>query len=447
MAEKYSQPCFNYAFVIKGIERLILFLFIIFNILFLSCGNKEKEVPGLNSNPPANTQYIIDKLSKLFGDQRYFAMRDLLNSPGLDYNNRYISFFRACTKCTFDQTDSSIILFDKFLNSADKNEQIKYIKIAYNYQAFNYAKKLQWEKSAQLLLEFLTKYPEALSDNERNVILNTMYSYAFDSRAKTTFEKKSSGFEMKLIERDPKRIAVRILLNGKEGDFLLDTGAEVNSLPERNVKKFGIREFNDTIYTSSPKGKKGGRTAIADNLLFCNLNIKNAPFLIYQDKDIPIYSLDGIIGYPTLRLLGKIMIDFRDSKISSTVKDLNISNQNICYSARGPAISAAKGDDTLCFAFDTGAYWTLLHNTNYTSKAQFNSEMTIDSSRGFKKYRIVPVMDFEVSNKKFELKNVTFLSSSLSTHTSGMDGIFGVEALKNYNRIYIDFTNLIIEFE
>jgi len=442
--ERYSQIYIKFILVVKGIQKLFLFLFI---ILSFSCGKEDRENPGLSSSPPANTKYILDALSKLFAENRSFEMRDLLKTPGVDYNNHYIVFYRAFNKCVFGETDSSIILFDKFLSSAQKNEHKGNIITSYSYQAFNYANKLKWEKSAQLLDEFLTRYPEALPKNERNIILNVRNSYIFDSRALTSIQKKSSGFEMKLIERDPKRIAVSILLNGIEGDFILDTGAEINSIPEKNVKKFGIKEFNDTIYTSSSRGRRGGRSGIANNLAFGNLEVTNATFLIYPDKEMPIYSFDGIIGYPTLRHLGKIMIDFKDLKISSTAKELNLSNQNLCYSGKGPVISARRGETKLCFAFDTGAYWTLLHSTKYTNRGQFQLETVVDSSRNFNKYRRAPEMNFEVGKKKFEIKNVTFLSSSLSSHTSGLDGIFGVQALQNYNRIYIDFTNLIIEFE
>ena len=444
MPESFSQIGNKFIILYKGAKILFLLLFM---ILFFSCFKTEKEDTGLSTIPPAKTQYIIAELSKLFADHRYFEMKDLLNTPGLDYNNRYISFYRACTKFAFDETDSSIILFEKFLSSIQRNEQKMYVIASYDLQAFNYSKVLKWEKSVQLLDELLTKYPEAMTPNERSIIVNRKKNYSFDLLAKTSFKRSSSGFEMNLIGRDPKRIAVRLLLNGIEGDFILDTGAEVNSIPEKNVKKFGIREFQDTIFMSIQKGKRGGRTAIADNLALCNLDVKNVPFLIYPDEDLTIYSFDGIIGYPMLRQLGKIQINFKDMKISSSEKDLNLSNQNFCYTEVSPVIRAVKGEDTLCFAFDTGAYWTLLHNTDYTRRGQFQFEIINDSSRALKKFRGVRDMSFEISNKEFKLKDVPLLNSPLSSHTSRLDGIFGVEAIKNYNLVYIDFRNLIIEFD
>lgn len=425
--------------------KFILFFFI---VLSFSCSKEDTDVKDLNSKSPDKNQNTSNELLRLLGDSRFFEVRDMLKTVGSDYNNRDILFYRAIVKSIFDETDSSIILFDRFLDSARIRVSKKQLLGAFNYQAFNFWKKSEWEKSVQLLDEILIKYPQILDEKGRGIVLNMRNSYMVESLAKTSYRKKSAGFEMDLIKTDPKRIAVRILINGIEGDFILDTGAQINSIPEKNVKKFGIKKLTDTIFTSTPRGRKGGISAIAESLVLGNLDVINPTFLIYSDKDTPpIYSFDGVIGYPTLRQLGKIMIDFKEFKIGTTDKELSSINQNLCYSGKGSVISARTGQNMLCFAFDTGAYWTLLYKTNYTNRGQFQLKTKVDSSGDSRKYRKAADMNIEVSHRKFELKNVTFLNSSMSTNTSGLDGVFGVQALKNYNRIYLDFSNLIIEFE
>lgn len=161
----------------------------------------------------------------------------------------------------------------------------------------------------------------------------------------------------------------------------------------------------------------------------------------------------GTIGYPLMRHLGKILINFKDMKIVSTTKQLNSDNQNLCYSGTGVIIRAKTDINSLYLLFDTGSYKTVLQNTIYADNNHFPStqvpDTTIDANRNkyIKPKWVASKINFNISSKKFELANVDLITKQYAPVTGSMDGVFGVEALKQYNYIYIDFKNLLIEFE
>ncbi|MGH2575338.1 MAG: retropepsin-like aspartic protease [Ignavibacteria bacterium] len=432
------------------------FLLLLVLTLLTSCSKINKNPPNSDQNRPdnINASPLIDNLSKLEGERRYFEMRDVLKSAPID-NNTELLFYRAYVKCLFEETDSSIILFDKFLSIVENPANKNLTMLAYQLQGFNYFKNRNPRKSSEVLREYYSKYREQINNNDRNKLVNNINIRTFEAWAQTSFSQKSSAFEMKLINRDPTRIAVSLVLNGKEAEFILDTGSEVNSIPQKYVKEFGIREFSDVLYSEMVTGNHKVHPGIADSLIIGNLVVKNAPFFVYADNALPLGNpkFIGTIGYPLMRHLGKILINFKDMKILSATKQLSPANQNMCNSGLGVIINAETNINSLYLFFDTGTYKTVLQNTIKTNENHFqytqvpDTVVDLNQNKFISKKWIAPIINFNVSDKKFELNNVPVTSKQYSSNTGYMDGVIGVEALKQYNYVYIDFKNLIIEFE
>lgn len=254
-----------------------LFLLIVL-VSLSSCSKTDRNQPVINQNRTDNNNTaLLDNLSKLQSGRRYFEMRDMLKSASID-NNTDLLFFSALVKCVFDETDSSIILFDKFLAFGENPAKKNLTMAAYLLQSSNYFKNENSKKSSDLLREYYSKYRYQIKKNELNILINNINIQSFETFARTSYHQNSTPLEMNIINRDPTRITVSVLLNGKEAEFILDTGSEVNSITEKNARKFGITEYNNTMYSSMITGTHKVHTGTIDSLTIGNLVVKKCIF-------------------------------------------------------------------------------------------------------------------------------------------------------------------------
>jgi hypothetical protein len=420
-----------------GIPKITMYLLFISFMLLLSCNKTEINPPVQKQTEKLTTAALSEKLSILYKDGRYFELREILKSAPIK-NNAAVIFYKAVVKCVFDDTDSSIILIDKFFSAADTSATL-YLVSAYQLQAFNYLKKDNPGKSSELLRKCLSLFGNRIAKSDRDGILNTCNLHSFEAKLLTRYHQIQPVFEMSLLDKEANRIAVSILINNKEAEFILDTGSDENLISRKYAKEFGIKELNDTLLSSMVYGVKKVHPGIAYKLVIGNLEVTNAPFLIFNDEDLPLKKYSGVIGYPLMRHLVKILIDFKDKKIASTKKELDPINQNLCKSGSGLIIMVKAQVNNLNLFFDTGSYKTDLKESKYTNENNFQTKGTNP--------KIIPKLELTARNKIFHLNNVFLLDKDAAGIVKTMDGIFGADALMQYSRVYIDFKNLLIEFE
>lgn len=120
--------------------------------------------------------------------------------------------------------------------------------------------------------------------------------------------------------KSEKRLIVECTVNGKKGDFLIDTGASVALIAEDRVKKYGLAKGRK--YPGSIVGAGGEIDGVYYCNTFANLEGKDIPQFLIADiseirrsieREIGVEIL-GIISLPQMKIAG-IQIDANDNLI------------------------------------------------------------------------------------------------------------------------------------
>lgn len=97
-----------------------------------------------------------------------------------------------------------------------------------------------------------------------------------------------------------------VTVNGKTGNYLLDTGANYSLISESEAKRLGltITGSRDAKMGDSSGANIGFRLAVADTLAVGNLRLRHVVFLVMRDDQQPFAELPGgqrgIIGFPVI---------------------------------------------------------------------------------------------------------------------------------------------------
>lgn len=126
---------------------------------------------------------------------------------------------------------------------------------------------------------------------------------------------------MKQIKsKSEKRLIVECTVNGKKGNFLIDTGASVALIAEDRVKKYGLakgRKYPGTIV-----GAGGDIGGVYYCNTFVNLEGKDIPQFLIADISGVRNSIEretgieilGIIGLSQMKIIG-LQVDANDNMI------------------------------------------------------------------------------------------------------------------------------------
>ena len=250
-----------------------------------------------------------------------------------------------------------------------------------------------------------------------------------------------------------------VTCNGKTYQFILDTGAKSTFMSKRFAKEIGakvIEGYEDEI----------GNIAFIDSLQIGDgITFKNiitivdkggAPGRILNAGGV---NADAVLGIDFLRMLGEVQIDFRNHRLtfpySLTPKPQYGSNIRMNDSG---GIMLEVRDSTVLqqIIFDTGSAKT---SFNYPYFKKHENELLPIFDKTDKReilggalpsfyYRMamrVPVIKFEAFGKTITLKD-KFVAYTPNDDES-FDALFGMDFLKQFNKVTINFKDMFMAVE
>lgn len=113
----------------------------------------------------------------------------------------------------------------------------------------------------------------------------------------------------KIRSLSDKRLIVECTVNGRQGNFLVDTGASVGLIAEDRVRKFGLLEGRR--YPGTLIGAGGGISGVRYCNTFANLKGKDIPQFLIADISAVRESIMretgveilGIISLPQMKII------------------------------------------------------------------------------------------------------------------------------------------------
>jgi predicted aspartyl protease len=415
----------------------------LFAVLFLSqiAVFAQKAAPGLEN---------------LYQDRQYFELRDALAGSKNDKSSDVL-FYRAVIANRFNQPERSIAFLQKFLKQ--KNAGKKKTVEAYQLLADNYTKTYRYGKAADAYQILLDKYKNDLSEGEaksfKNVggLWNALRNVA---PQKVSVEKDTqiSG------TRDKARLLnIPVEINDQKMDFIFDTGANLSTMTASTANRLGLKIIEaDVSVGSSTNISVKSKLAVAPELRIGNIFVRNAVFLVMEDKSLYVpqidYQINAIIGFPIIKSLGEITLT-RDDKISvSAKKRKNKAEPNMLLDGLLPLVAGNYKGKRMIFVFDTGANKSQLYAPFYEAemeeikkqsepvKVKFggaggNQEITAHKLKN---------LNLEIGSKTAVFPEITVATENFNNQSRYYYGNLGQNLINQFERMTLDFDAMRLVF-
>lgn len=103
--------------------------------------------------------------------------------------------------------------------------------------------------------------------------------------------------------------SANVTVDGTTLPWIVDTGAEITTLPESTARKIGLKIVEGTADVGSSVGNVQGKLGVAETVTIGGVVIRNVQVLILPDSMLQLakdYVIPGILGLPAIAATGRI---------------------------------------------------------------------------------------------------------------------------------------------
>lgn len=255
-------------------------------------------------------------------------------------------------------------------------------------------------------------------------------------------------------------IKIPVVIHNKTYQFIFDTGAASSFMSEAFAKEVGVQMANDSVLIN--KGMMGegyGKSGYLDSMQIGDITFKNV--ITYISMPNPavdsIIQIDAVLGMDFMKLVEEFQIYTKEKKIVFPVKRSNLpaSGRNLLLTnANALILKANCGNDPLLFIFDTGNNRADFQYTYYSKYKNEIDKVAIKDSitgGGFgfirsKEILLVPSIMFNIGNTPVKMKNARVHPLAGNDQTTE-DGNIGMDLIKLFSKVTINFKDMFAEFE
>lgn len=268
------------------------------------------------------------------------------------------------------------------------------------------------------------------------------------------------GADQETVSRAPSRIPWTVregnwffpaTINGVEGEYLADTGANLSLLSESEAKRLGLNPSGGGSMGDSAGGSVALRTAVAPEVRIGNSVLRNVAFAVVGDGQQPFVSLPegkrGVLGISILIALGNLTWD-KDGWLEAGGAGAVCSAPNMAFSGAMPLVRVEHREVPLVFDLDTGASMTSLWPAFAQRfpaglvKADPVKLRGVGSTRDARAARL-PALDLRINGRDLPLRDVRVV---LDEKTS-LAGRIGLDAFATARRVRIDFESMCLSVD
>ncbi len=251
---------------------------------------------------------------------------------------------------------------------------------------------------------------------------------------------------------------IRVLINGKEFRFWLDTGSSITVLSSEVAADAGISPLgDDTLTIATFEGSAAARPAVVKRMEIGSIVLANNPAIVMDAQlmrvkstadGVPVSGLrvDGIIGWDTIRQFD-ISLDYQSGTVTiqrpQNLGTMGTPAQNLTWMGKPFIEIRTTMGTTLHFTLDTGSQGSfvnssILKSLNLTARNSDTRAFGLARTGG-QATQVVPVVKFGVGGQSLTLRGLIVFSSP-SSGLVNCDGILGSD-IAAFGKIRIDATN------
>src|SRR4051812_10221734 len=228
-----------------------------------------------------------------------------------------------------------------------------------------------------------------------------------------------------------------------------DTGADLSIITASLAKKFGFNIFDSKVQVGNVAGQNvPARMGVADEITIGNAAVKNAVFLVFEDKDLfipPDFQINGIIGLPVIAALGEITVR-NDGHIEIPAKPASAGESNLCYEQLKLVLQAEVMGEPVRFILDTGASHSTLYRS-FESKFAKNFNMAESEKhkvQGIGGYRMVKNfaakdVELKIGESTGRFEKIPLLMQKTEALSKMFYGNLGLDLLKQFTSATFNF--------
>jgi hypothetical protein len=377
----------------------------------------------------------VSQLRKLEDTDRMFELRRALQQTG--WNDTEALFYRAVIAGRFGNETVAVENLRQFL-AAHPDARIE--RKADEELASALARIGRYGEAADAWSEALRLTPHGDPDRADNENTSALYG------ALRHVPPEAMRFgEDAPIEARHNRLGswdVPVEVNGHEGEWIFDTGANLSTLTASEAARMGLSVRETSTYVSGSTGKKNPlRLAVANDLRFGSAHLSNVVFLVLADEALYIGPLKcqirGILGLPAIRALGRVSVSAKGHVQIEIKERVAQGEPNLFFDELTPIVETSHGDRRLQMFLDTGANKGFVYPSfrdalgkDEIARLKRKREKTAGAGGMIKRRtEVIPMLRLKVLDRAVELSKVSLLPTQPAGNAGYRDGVLGMDGL------------------
>ena len=393
-------------------------------------------------------------LQQLLDDGDYFRFREeyatYTDTSFADVAS--IAYYGAWESYLFNKPETSnkyIYYFDLAADNADDSARAELLQLHLQ----NDLRLFEYRAADSICTLLLFRYPSVIDKPALDDIRN-FASIASGLKDVPKQEMTRNGDLDVPYKRDlAGLLRIPVLMNGKEDDFIFDSGANLSTVSYSEAKRMNVRvlEAGFNVATSSRAGVEA-KLGIADELKIGTATFRNVVFIVLPDESLKflggIYKIKGIIGFPVIAQLGEVQIR-KDGRIFSPVMQTESNLRNMGLDGNTPFTEVEFYGEKHAYVFDTGAAASILNakfreaHTDSLENAE-SGTTRVGGAGGVEKISVLTVkqLRYKTGGQRGTLKSVQVQLSGSSRAHEKFYGIVGQDIFRQWETVTINFDKM-----
>jgi predicted aspartyl protease len=394
------------------------------------------------------------KLRELYDARQYFDLRDALGSYRADRAPE-LHFYLGVVSNKFNRPRVSIYHLSRYLKQSSGKASETLLIEGYEILADNYLKTYQYAKAAEAYRILLTKFRHIVTTKKKSDYENALRLWGALSKVPpqaTTF----AGSSVVQQEKDGR---FPLAINGQKVSFAFDSGANLSVITDSMARQLSLDIIDASIEVGAIAGNKvTAKLAVAPKTELGNVVIRNAVFLVFDDKDLYVaeadFQINGLVGFPIIESLRQITFA-RSGGIIVPANPRQAGEQNMCLDGFSPLIAGWFNGQRLTFALDTGATTSTLYPPFFNKfenqiRSRFPTHMEkltgVGGYREIKSYLGKDVA-LQFSGREARFGKIPILTVYTTENSRYFFGNLGQDLVKQFEKMTLNFEAMSVVFE
>lgn len=377
----------------------------------------------------------LSQLQQLEENDRIFELRRAVEQPG--WNDAEIRFYRAAIEARFGHETAAVPELRQFLEDHPdpRIERWAYQELASALERLGRYGEAAEAWTGALRFTPANDYDRKDTENTRalNEALRDVAPQTVRLGGNATIEAKQDGIGS---------WNVPVEVNGREGEWIFDTGANVSTIIESEAKRMGLTiRKTGTYVRGSTRAKNDLRIAVAHDLRFGNAQFSNVVFLVLKDEALYLgplkYQIRGILGLPVIRALDRIEVTAKGTVHVGAAAPVPSGDPDLFFDELSLEVEARHDNHPVQLFLDTGANETAVYPSFRSALSEYELhalKKKRESSAGAggeitREAEVVPTLHLNVLGRTDEIAKVSLISKQPKGSAGLRDGVLGMDGL------------------